>query len=249
MSDSIRELDYRKTPWGELALRWRRSASLSGGEVYEVTLDGKMLMSSVVTDSERALATHALERVAPHPDTSPDGLRVLVGGLGLGYTAAAALADPRVTHVTVIESVAAVIDWQRRGLVPLAAQLIGDARCRIVNADFFALLESETALNETLGEGPAGGRFDAILLDIDHSPAALLHPSHATFYKPAGLRRAAAQLRPGGVLAVWSADPPEQAFVERLRAVFSSATAEEVSFPNPLLHERDRNTLYFGLRR
>src|SRR5688572_25941393 len=119
MPPAFEELDHCHTDLGELVLRRRRPVSLPDQWVYEVKLAGRFLMSSLNTESERELATRALALI-------PGGeLRVLIGGLGLGYTAAAALADPRVAAVDVIERLPEVIAWHRRGLVPL-----GDALCR-----------------------------------------------------------------------------------------------------------------------
>ncbi len=165
---------------------------------------------------------------------------VLVGGLGLGYTAAAALKNPAVRELLVVEFLEPVIGWHRRGLVPLGPVLTGDPRCRFVHGDFFALAASAD------GFDPAapGRRFHAILLDIDHSPQNLLHPRHATFYSPAGLRALAAHLEKGGIFALWSDDPPDEPFLETLRTVFATATAQVVTFENPLLDRPSASTIY-----
>ncbi|MEI6084362.1 MAG: spermidine synthase [Verrucomicrobiota bacterium] len=222
-------LDSQPTPLGELMLRRRRIHELDGLEVYEVKLGESFLMSSLFHDVEVALADLGLAAVE-----SP-ALDVVVGGLGLGYTAAAALKCSRVQSCLVVETLAPVIDWHNRGLVPLGATLTGDARCRFVPGDFFALAATGFAV---------GRRFHAMLLDIDHSPRNLLHPRHAAFYEPAGMRQLAAQLHPGGVFALWSDDPPDADFVQKLNQVFEKSAAHVVKFHNPLLDTDSASTVY-----
>src|SRR5690606_2938889 len=141
-----------------------------------------------------------------------DGLRVLVGGLGLGYTAVTALHDARVASLTVIDALPAVIDWHRRGLLPVSAELTGDGRTRLVHDDFFAVMRRAPHA----GEAP----YDAILLDVDHSPRHQLDPSHADLYTVAGLTAMKAHLAADGVFALWSDDPPDEEFMRDLSAVF-----------------------------
>ncbi len=233
MAMRIEELDYRQTPLGELILRRRRS--LSGVEVYEVKLDGRFLMSSLVNESEIALARLALA------DMEGRNLDVLVGGLGLGYTAVAALTHAGVGSVLVIEYLAEVIAWHRQKLIPLGRKLAGDPRCRFLRADFFARLAApEGHLDPQAPER----RFHAILLDIDHSPRSLLHPRHRVLYTPEGLDRLAANLLPGGTFALWSAEPPEEGFLQLLDGAFHSAQSHAITFYNPLLDRDDLNTVY-----
>jgi spermidine synthase len=228
VSKIFEELDCRDTPLGELILRRRRPISQPDLDVYEVKLAGRFLMSSLNTESERELARRALAKI--------DGrdLRVLVGGLGLGYTAAAALADERVAAVDVVERLPEVIEWHRRGLVPLGASLCADARCRFVLGDCLASLQQP------------GDAYDAILIDIDDSPIHLLDEGHAAFYAVDGLQRAARRLRPGGVFALWTSLPAEADVTARLQAAFRRSYAEEVRFDNPLLDHPEANALYFG---
>jgi spermidine synthase len=237
MSIDFEELDYRRTPLGALSLRRRTQLSL-GIEVFEVKLDDEFLMSSLFTEGEIALADLALARLAAGP------LDVVVGGLGLGYTARAALAHPKVGSLLVVEALPAVIDWHRRGLVPLGAQLSSDPRCRFLNADFFALARSE-------GMDPAnpGRRFDAILLDIDHSPRSVLHASHESFYDRSGLRLLAAHLHRDGVFGLWSNDPPDEEFRAELVRVFGTVEVHVVSFHNPLQNRDAANTVYLARNR
>lgn len=233
MTRRFEELDWQQTPIGEVSLRRRHDVTLDV-EVYEVKLGDEYLMSSLFTAAEIALARLGLAGLPAGP------LDVVVGGLGLGYTAHAALQDPRVRDLVVVDYLAAVIGWHERGLLPLSAALTGDPRCRLVHGDFFALTAGDT------GYDPAvpGRRFDAVLLDIDHSPEHLLHPGNGELYTVPGLRRLAAQLCPGGVFALWSNDPPDDAFTATLAAVFAGARAEVVTFDNPLQRRQSANTVY-----
>ncbi|WP_415951670.1 spermidine synthase [Streptomyces sp. KLOTTS4A1] len=233
MSLRFQELDWRPTPMGEISLRRRRDPS-SGEDVYEVKLGDEYLMSSLFTAGEIALARLGLRPL------DGDGLDVAVGGLGLGYTARAVLDDPRVGSLVVIDALGEVIDWHERGLVPLGEGLASDARCRLAHGDFFALAASPDGLDPA----EPGRRFDAVLLDVDHSPRHVLHPRHAALYEPEGLRRLAAQLRPGGVFALWSNDPPDEPFLAALGEVFAEAEAQVVPFDNPLQGRTATNTVY-----
>jgi spermidine synthase len=231
MSRDFEELDYQKTPLGELILRRRRIDALGDLDIFEVKLGEAFLMSSLFHVVEEALSDLGLGAL------DAGQWDVVVGGLGLGYTAVAALAHPTVRSLAVIDTLEAVIGWHRRGLVPLGPKLTGDARCRFVHADFFALAASPEGFD-------AGRKFHAVLLDIDHSPRNLLHPRNATFYTPAGLGSLASHLHPGGVFALWSDDKPDDEFLATLRTVFATATAQVVTFPNPLLDQDSASTVY-----
>lgn len=222
---------------GELILRRRQIAALDGLEVLEVKLGEEFLMSSLFHAVEEALAELGLAKV------QGDALDVVVGGLGLGYTAAAALREDRVRELLVIETMPAVIHWHREGIVPLGRNLTADPRCRFVEGDFFAL-----AANPEAGFDPVspGRHFDAVLLDIDHSPEKLLHRSHAAFYSRIGLEKLSMHLRPDGIFALWSDDPPDDAFLAELATVFAGTHAQVVHFFNPLLERDSSSTLYFG---
>ncbi len=209
---------------GEISLRRRLEPSLHV-DVYEVKLDDAFLMSSLFTVAEVALARLGLAQLAAEfPDT---GLDIVVGGLGLGYTAHAALQDPNVRSLRVVDALAEVIGWHRRHLLPLAAELTSDPRCDLIHGDFFAMVASGSAF------GPhEPDRYHGILVDIDHTPSFHLHPSHAAFYTADGLVRLAARLHPGGVFALWSDDPVDDDFVAIVERVFASCTAHTVTFPN-----------------
>ncbi len=238
MTTNFEELDYANTPLGELILRRRRVLSLDQ-DVYEVKLDDTFLMSSLVNASEIALAERCLEKL------EGGEIDVAVGGLGLGYTAKAALTYAEVRSVVVIEFLSEVIGWHNRLLVPAAETLTFDTRCRFVNGDFFAM-----ASNPELGldlESP-GRRFDAILLDIDHSPSYVLDESHERFYRPDGLQLLSDHLSDRGVFGLWSASDPDDQVVDALSACFASAEAAVIEFRNPLLNIEDHNTIYIAHR-
>ena len=239
MSRDFEELDFRQTPLGELTLRRRRVAALDGVEVFEVKLGEDFLMSSMFHEVEVALADLGLAALGAGE------WDVVVGGLGLGYTAVAALGNAAVRSLLVVEALGAVIEWHRRGLVPLGAKLTADPRCRLIHGDFFALAASGTGFDP---EQP-GRRFHAVLLDIDHSPRNLLHPRHGAFYSTEGLRALAAHLHAGGVFALWSDDPPDDDFLAALGEVFDTPEAHVVKFANPLLDRESASTVYVARQR
>jgi len=207
-------------------------------DVYEIKLGEAFLMSSLFTDSEIALAEHGLA-AAHRPDCD-----VLVGGLGLGYTARAVLEHDSVATLTVVEYLAPVIDWHRDGLVPMGTALDTDPRCQLVQGDFFALAQSREGFDPDM----PGRQFDSILVDIDHSPDALLNDRNESFYRPEGLRAAAQHLKPGGVFGLWSNDAPDARFLDRLGMAFAEAWAEPVTFHNPLMDQPYTQTVYLARR-
>ena len=218
------ELDYQVTPLGTLVLRRRRDLA-TGEDIYEIKLNDEFLMSSKFTASEEALARIGLAAL------SGANLRVVVGGLGLGYTAATALENPNVGALLVVDAIGPVIEWHEQGLLPLGKTLVADPRSRFVHGDFFAMSADPATGFDPLAPG---ARFDAILLDIDHSPSEVLNPSNAALYTLSGLRTLSAHLVPGGVFALWSNNPEDTAFTDLLVAAFGQASAEAVTFPNPI---------------
>ncbi len=236
MSPAFEELDYRPTPIGALSLRRRREPKL-GVDVFEIKLGEEFLMSSLFTASETALARLALA------DLSGDDLDVVVGGLGLGYTAKAALDNPAVGKLLVVDALQPIIDWHESGLLPLGKALTADPRCRFRLGDFFALAASKDGFDPNA----PGKTHDAILVDIDHTPDALLDPQNAGFYTPEGLAKLARHLKPGGVFGLWSNDRPDDAFTARLADVFAEARAEEVTFHNPIQEREATQTVYLAL--
>lgn len=235
MSKLFEELDYRPTPIGALVLRRRHEARL-GVDVLEIKLGEEHLMSDLFTASEIALSQLGLEAC------EGEGLDVVVGGLGLGYTAKAVLDEARTGSLVVVEYLEAVIDWHKTGLLPLGADLTSDPRCRLLEGDFFALARSDAGFDPLM----PGRKFDAILLDIDHSPDALLDARSTSFYQPEGLAKLAAHLKPGGIFGLWSDEQTDEAFTERLAGVFASAWAVPVTFHNPLQDKPFTQTVYLA---
>jgi len=236
MNRLFEELDYQVTPLGTLVLR-RRQDLAEGGDIYEIKLNDDFLMSSKFTASEEALARLALEEL------DMPGLKIVVGGLGLGYTAATALESPNVASMLVVDAMQPIIEWHEQGLLPLGKLLSPDPRCRFVLGDFFAMaLSAETGFDP---DEPAS-RFHAIMLDIDHSPAHVLLPSNAALYTQDGLTSLSRHLLPGGIFALWSNDPADDAFVSLLEAVFGDAGAAPVTFHNPLQNRDALQTVYLA---
>lgn len=231
MSARFEELDFRTTPMGEISLRRRRDP-VTGADVHEVKLDDEYLMSSLFTVAEVEVARLALAEL------DGTGLDVVVGGLGLGFTARAVLDDPRVGSLVVVDAIAEVVEWHERGLIPLGVELTADTRCDFLVGDFFALFGTGAP------EEFRARRFDAIVVDIDHSPRHLLNPRHASLYDDAGTRELAARLKPGGVFTLWSNDPPDDDYLAVLAGVFDDVRADVVSFDNPLQERESTNTVY-----
>jgi spermidine synthase len=227
------ELDYRPSPIGTLSLR-RRRLSNDGEDIYEIKLDDGYLMSSHFTAGEIALAEQALEEFGDRP------IDVVVGGLGLGYTAKAALDCANVQRLVIVEAIPEVVEWHRRHLVPLGREL--SERASFVIGDFFAMASAGGSFEP----GHPDRRYDAILVDIDHSPVHLLDPSNAAFYQVEGLSAMAEKLKAGGVFALWSTDRPDPDFLARLRAVFPDAAAQLVEFENRYQDFPAVNTIYTG---
>lgn len=233
------ELAWEPTTIGEVSLR-RRQDPVTGIDIFEVKLGDEYLMSSLFTVAEIALSDLALAWLGRR-EPSTAGWDVVVGGLGLGFTAEAVLSDDRVAELIVVDALAPVISWHRQELVPLGRALSTDPRCRLELGDFFAMSRGS-------GFDPAAGdrRFDAVLVDIDHSPRHQLGAGNAEFYAAAGVGRLAARLTPGGVFGLWSNDPPDRDYLDVLKQVFSTVTAEVVTFWNPLQQRTASNTVYLA---
>jgi spermidine synthase len=155
--------------------------------------------------------------------------------LGLGYTAASALENTAVRSLVVIDLFQEVIDWHRNGLVPMGQVLAGDERCELRQGDFFDLART----------GFDGERkFDAVLLDIDHSPTHYLNEEKGSFYSTSGLEGLRARIKEGGAFAFWSNDPVDEGFTRHLESVFGEATGHDVRFPNPYTGSTSINSVY-----
>ncbi len=225
---NIEILACESTGLGLLCLRRRELLSQPGTVVTEITLNHEYLMSSYNTLSERQLAVHALEM------NSHENLQVLVGGLGLGYTAGEVLTSSRVASVEVVEFLPPVIDWLQCGLFPLAEQLQADSRLSLVAGDVYERLSR-----------PPDRRFDLILIDVDHSPDENLDDANASFYTEAGLSQAKAHLAPDGVLGVWSY-AESSPFADALHGVFQNVVVKEATFNNTLIDQVTTDWLFFA---
>ena len=234
-------LAYEETSLGPLCLRRRRTLREPVHTVTEITLNHEFLMSSLHTDSERALAEIAIGRLAgenSEPSGDDDsGWRVLVGGLGLGFTAAAALRCPGVARVDVVEFLPPVIAWLRSGLVPLSEELNQESRLHVHQGDVY----------RRLLEPPRGAAYHAILIDVDHSPDDRLDDTNANFYSVEGLRRAAAHILPGGVLALWSYDESTP-LLRHMREVYRDVESRPIRYHNLHVGESFTDWLYLGTR-
>lgn len=216
---------------GDISLR-RRFVPTIEIEVYEVILGDEHLMSSLFTVAEIALADLGLAAC------DGDSLDVVVGGLGLGYTAGAALADDRVVSLRVVDALADVIRWHEEEALPLSPGLAADDRCHLVEGDFFAMVADGVPFG-----ADAPDLVHAVLLDVDHTPRHVLHPSHASFYEVDGLTRLHERLHPGGVFALWSDVAPDDEFVAAVESVFGNCVVHDVPFPNPHTGDEARNAV------
>ena len=208
---------------GELALARRDG-------VVELVVDGVFAMDTVDTGTERALAQRSLDLlVATRGPAAP--ARVLVGGLGLGFTVAALLADARVGQVHVVEIHAALVAWAHQGRLPLPSPALGDPRVTVTVADVLDVVP-----------GLLAASLDAVLLDVDNGPGFLIHQRNATVYRATFLAAAARTLTPGGVLAVWSA-ARSKPLLDTLRSLDGLTRVVEA----PLEVHRDGRTFAYAL--
>ncbi|GJE28591.1 spermidine synthase [Methylobacterium organophilum] len=181
------------------------------GKEFSIQLGQNELMNSRLSGSEEALARLAAERIGRA--RSP---RMLIGGYGMGFTLRAALGClPATAEIVVAELVPAVLAWARGPMAELSGASLDDPRVRLRETDVVAAIR----------ERPAA--WDAILLDVDNGPDGLTRPENDRLYDAAGLHAARGALRPGGVLAVWSAHP-DDAFTRRLRQAGFSVQEETV---------------------
>ncbi len=219
-SSNLEILAYEATPLGPLCLRRRRLLNAPGTTVTETTLNHEFLMSSYYTDSERALASTAVQM------HGGENLDILIGGLGLGYTAHEVLGFGCVRSVEVVEFLPQVITWFDRGLVPLAVELSSDERLRFFKGDIYRRLS-----------GSPKKKFDVILIDVDHSPDDRLDFDSGRFYTAEGLKEVREHLAQGGVLGVWSC-AEDSPFVDALHEMFCEVRIQPVSFNNGFIDNK-----------
>jgi len=170
---NLKILAYEDTDLGPLCLRRRELLSEPGTVVTEVTLNHEFLMSSYNTDSERAISKRSADI------HGGSGLKALVGGFGLGYTARELLTDQRIASVEVIEYLPQVLQWLKDGLIPLSSELNQAAGLQLTSGDVYQRLLDEPEQ-----------KYDLIVIDVDHSPADQLGSEEHVFYTPSGLEAA-----------------------------------------------------------
>jgi spermidine synthase len=216
------------TERGEIVLRERRStADTETPGVLELRVNGVFVMDTRETTTEQELARAALAQVE-------DPRAVVVGGLGLGYTAHEVLADRRVERLVVVEIEEPLVGWMRDGTVPHGPSYLADERLTVVIADIRQVMAEAT---------PEG--YDLVLLDVDNGPGYLVHEQNAEVYGTDFLSSVAQALRPGGAVAVWSsAESP--ALYDALATVFGAATP--VPLDVTLQDREERYWLYLARR-
>jgi spermidine synthase len=189
-------LDTASIPGGEELKLFRRE--LKGADEYSIMLGRIELMNSRLSGSEQALATLSCERLtAKNP-------RLLIGGYGMGFTLRAALSVlPKQAHVEVVELIPAIIKWARGPMTELSAGCLDDSRVKHTHGDVVNVIDK------------ADREYDAILLDVDNGPDGLTHEANDRLYNMAGLAKAKAAMRSGGILAIWSSESDNR-FTNRL---------------------------------
>lgn len=242
MTFVFEEIDYQETPRGAISLRKRSEPRLNHKLLYEVKMNDEFLMSSLFVEAEVELSKLGLAKFGEQP------LDVIVGGLGLGYTAQAALAFENVKSLCVVDVMAPVIEWHEKGLVPLGEELSNDERCRFALGDFF---EFATAANTNFDGSPATDengpdKVHAVLLDIDHTPSYWLNPENSRFYNKESLLAMKAKIHSGGVFGLWSDEEPDEQFVAVLESAFEKVETHMVYFPNPYTGEKSSNSVYIA---
>ena len=239
MKPIFEELDFQQTPFGEISLRKRSEPRLDHKIIFEVKLGDEFLMSSLFVEAEEQLSTLGLNALRANGIT--DNLNIIVGGLGLGYTALTALNDSGVVNLRVIDVMQAVINWHQMGILPIGDVLATDQRCDLIQDDFFAVACADTQgfLDEN--------QVHAVLLDIDHSPSHWLNDSNSRFYTQESLTKMASKIVPSGVFGLWSNDLPDQSFVAHLERVFSQVDAHIIQFDNPYSGEKSINSVYISI--
>ncbi|NLS26078.1 Polyamine aminopropyltransferase [Sphingomonas sp. S2M10] len=216
-------LDTAEVPGGEPLRLFRR------GDDHMIVLERNELMNSRMSGSEEALAVMTLERLGKRE------ARVLIGGYGMGFTLRAALAVlGGNARVTVAELVPKIVDWARGPMAALTNGCLDDPRVKIVFDD----------VGRVIADGQ--NAYDAILLDVDNGPDGLTRVGNDSLYSMRGLDSARQALRPGGILAVWSA-APDPAFARRMRD--SGFQVEEVAVRARQNGKGPRHVIWFGQRR
>lgn len=232
------ELDWQSTPLGDISLRKREEPRLDNLLIYEVKLNDDFLMSSLFVEAEEQLSTLGLTQLKANGHNK--NLNIIVGGLGLGYTALTALNDTDVKQLRTIDVMQPVISWHKQGILPVGNILDTDDRSELIHGNFFDI--ATDAQQGFLDEV----QVDAVLLDIDHSPSHWLNEVNRDFYTPASLTAVANKIKSGGVFGLWSNELPDQDFIDLLNTVFASTQAHIVRFPNPYSGGESINSVYIS---
>mgnify|MGYP001088647448 CR=1 FL=1 len=239
MSFLFEELDCQSSPIGDISLRRRSEPRLNNKIIFEVKLGDEFLMSSLFVEAEEQLSSLGLAALKQNGHISD--LDIIVGGLGLGYTAVEALKDPGLKMMRVIDIMAPVISWHQRGLLPVGDILATDPRSKLVQGDFFKLA---TTADIGFDQNQPEKKVHAVLLDIDHSPSHWLNDANQSFYTEESLKRLAEKIHSGGIFALWSNELPDEAFSDLLSRVFINCEAYTITFPNPYTGEESSNSVY-----
>ena len=222
---------------GELSLLRRPDG------VLELRVNGAFAMDSAETTSERLLATAALDAVLPRQpssDDAPDGVTVLVGGLGLGFTVAELVDDPRATAIVVAEIEPDLVRWHRAGVVPRPPGRGGEGPRSLLDEPAVEVFVGD--VRECVAERRPQS-VDLVLLDVDNGPGYLLHDTNADLYRGGFLATCARAIRPGGVTVVWSASESSD-LESAMRDVFDSFERRDI--PVTLNRRRTAYHLYVG---
>ena len=230
------EIDYQETDLGAISLRKRSEPRLENRLIYEVKLNEEWLMSSLFVDAEEELSRLGLQKLNANGHT--DNLNVVVGGLGLGYTSVTALNNPDVSSLRTIDVMPAVIDWHKRGLLPVGDVLDTDLRSELILGDFFAIASNPDDGFIT------SDKVHAVLLDIDHSPSHWLNQGNQGFYTQESLSNMANKIQKNGVFGLWSNDLPDQIFIDLLDRVFATTETHIIEFANPYSGHTSTNSVY-----
>ena len=219
------EVATAHSPRGEIMLRTRQGRDEA--PVHELRVNGIFVMDDEETSSERALARAAMDALGEV--LMP--VRVLVGGLGLGFTLDELQRDPRAGEIVIVEIEEAVVDWHREGLIPGGPALLASPATTVVVDDVAAVIGASTAA------------FDLILLDVDNGPRYLVHEQNAALYREEFLRTTTRALTAGGALCVWAANEAPD-----LEAAMSAAfgTVEKISYPVRLQGRDEHYLLYLS---